>query len=136
MIRLWKFKVKKSEFHIQTDDILYVKKAIFIDQNLSLASQPYNFCGNLAIYVDIYWAFFKYLGAILVLFLCWFFETILDTINLFTTSESPKYLNLPIFCCLQNFVFFLIKSRVKYWNHTTFSNPDSMGVQYVIQQNY
>ena len=71
MIRLWKFKVKKSEFHIQTDDILYVKKAIFIDQNLSLASQPYNFCGNLAIYVDIYWAFFKHFwGAIFGVIFC------------------------------------------------------------------
>ena len=29
------------------------------------------------------------------------------TINLFTTSESPKYSNPPIFCCLQKFVFFL-----------------------------
>ena len=59
-------------------------------------------------------------------------------IILFTTSESPKYSNPPIFCCLQNFVFFLIKSRAKYWNHATFSNSDSMGVQlkalkYVIQ---
>ena len=58
--------------------------------------------------------------------------------NLFTTSESPKYSNPPIFCCLQNFVFFLIKSRAKYWNHATFSNSDSMGVQlkalkYVLQ---
>ena len=61
-----------------------------------------------------------------------------ETFNLFTTSESPKYSNPPIFCCLQNFVFFLIKSRAKYWNHATFSNSDSMGVQlkalkYVIQ---
>ena len=60
------------------------------------------------------------------------------TFNLFMTSESPKYSNPPIFCCLQNFVFFLIKSRAKYWNHATFSNSDSMGVQlkalkYVIQ---
>ena len=49
--------------------------------------------------------------------------------NLFTTSESPKYSNPPIFCCLQNFVFFLIKSRAKYWNHAIYSNSDSMGVQ-------
>ena len=35
-------------------------------------------------------------------------------INLFTTSESPKYSNPPIFCCLQNFGFFLVKSRAKY----------------------
>ena len=58
--------------------------------------------------------------------------------NLFTTSESPKYSNLPIFCCLQNFVFFSIKSRAKYCNQATFSNSDCMGVQfkalkYVIQ---
>ena len=66
----------------------------------------------------------------------WLFDE--KTTKLFMTSESPKYSNPPIFCCLQNFVFFLIKSRAKYWNHATFSNSDCMGVQfkalkYVIQ---
>ena len=38
--------------------------------------------------------------------------------NLFTISESLKYSNPPIFCCLQNFVFFLIKSRAKYLDNS------------------
>ena len=64
--------------------------------------------------------------------------------NLFTTSESPKIFEFSIFfskfCCKQNIVFCLIKSRAKYWNHATFSNSDCMGVQFkalnYVVQNY
>ena len=43
------------------------------------------------------------------IFLVWFIIVWIKYLftNLFTTSESPKYSNPPIFCCLQNFVFFL-----------------------------